>query len=228
MMPKVPVLLFASVLAARASAQPQGIEPKAPLPLPEPPWLAHHLFESPWLFMAVLAAAGLVCYAAFSAAGKPRHARRGLAMLLILAAAVWGAATIVKTKREQAIVVTTRLVADVAAGDTRGVDAMLAPGAAVFSDQYPQGQGKTVIIEKVGQFFGPGGQFPLQDAAILESQAYLASPTLVQVQVKVRVAPKDWGFPIISWWRLDLSPRAAGEWQVDGIRYLSSNVPLTW
>jgi hypothetical protein len=122
--------------------------------------------------------------------------------------------------------VTRRLVADVAAGATNGVDGALTPGAAIYSEQYPQGQPKAFILDKVGKFFGPNGQFPIQEHAVLESQVEVASPTQAQVQLKVRVTGRDYGFPVISWWRMDLAPAGSG-WRVSGIKLLSSNVPLS-
>ena len=226
MMTRALAATLAYVLTAAASAQ--GIEPKPPPPLPDPPLLAHYLFENPWPVVAALVLVAAVTYAVLNARGKLQRARQIAGLLALLAAAVWGIANLVKTQREQALEITARLVADVAKGNAQGVAATLAPGAVVYSDQYPKGQGKDLILEKITLFFGPSGQFPLQDAAVVESQAAITNPTLAQVQVKVRVEPKDFGYPILSWWRLDLSPKAGGGWNVDGIRYMSSNVPLTW
>lgn len=212
-------------LASPALAQTNPIEPKAPAPLPDPPWLAHHLFESPLLLIAVLVAAAFVWLAAMNSVNKPRRAKGGMVLLLALGAAVWGCAALVKTDRERALEVTEQLVRDVADGNTRGVDEALASGAAVYSDEYPQGQAKPVILDKVEQFFGPRGLYPIREHAILESQAYSDSSVLAQVQIKVRATPKD-GFPIISWWRMDLAP-AGRAWQVTGIKLLSSNFPLS-
>jgi hypothetical protein len=222
MMTRIAAML---VFVGPALAQTNPIEPKTPAPLPDPPWLAHHLLESPLLIEVILLAGAFVCYAALNAAGKAKLARRGLAVLLVLAVAVWALAALVKTDRERAMEATKHLVGDVADGNTRSVDDALAPGAAVYSDQYPQGQPKTVILDKVAQYFGPKGQYPIQEHAILESQAFAASESLEQVQIKVRVTPKD-GFPIISWWRMDLTPGPSG-WQVTGIKLLSSNFPLS-
>lgn len=221
-MPRIAAIL----LTSSALGQTNPIEPKPPAPLPDPPWLAHHLLESPLLVVAILVAAALVCYAAFNSANKARRAKQGLVLLLVLAGAAWGCAALVKTDRERVLEVTAQLVKDVAEGNTRAVDGELVPAAAAYSDLFPQGQAKAVILDKVGKFFGPNGQFPIQEHAILESQAHVASATLAQVQIKVRVTPKDYAFPVISWWRIDLTPGGSG-WQVSGIRLLSSNVPLS-
>jgi hypothetical protein len=213
-------------LASPALAQSNPIEPKPPPPLPDPPFVIHYLFESPLPVILALIVAAIISLAALNSAGKPKQAKRTASILLLLAATVWGGSVIIKTQREQVLEVTDRLVADVATGSTKAVDAALAPGAAVYSDQFPQGQPKAVILDKVEAFFGPRGQFPLQDHAILESQAYIASPTLAQVQIKVRVSPREWGFPIVSWWRIELTPKGSG-WEVTGLRLISSNVPLS-
>ncbi len=210
--------------ALAALAQLSVLEPKVPPPLPDPPALAHYLLESPLIVISVLLAAAVVAHMAMSSR-KPVRARQVGAGLIALALCVWAVAFFVETPREKAISLTKQLVADVASGNTKGVDAALAPKAALYTDLRPEGQPKDFILSKVDMFFGPKGLYPIQDHALLEAQAYIATPSLAQVQMKVRVTSKD-GFPTLSWWQLDMAPKPGAGWEVTGIKYLSSNFDL--
>jgi hypothetical protein len=224
MMPKALAALLAAAFAPAAIAQLSALEPKAPPPLPDPPALAHYLLESPLLVISVLVVAAVAVYAILSSR-KPTQARKVGAGLIALALCVWVVAFFVETPGEQTIAIAKQLVADVAAGNTQGVDAALAPKAALYTDLRPEGQSKDFILSKVDTFFGPKGLYPIQDHALLEAQAYIATPSMAQVQMKVRVTSKD-GFPTLSWWQLDMAPKPGGGWEVTGIKYLSANFDL--
>jgi hypothetical protein len=224
MMPKALATLLAAAFAPATLAQLSLLEPKAPPPLPDPPALAHYLLESPLLVISVLLIAAVVTYMALSSK-KPARARQAGAGLIALALCVWAVAFFVETPREQAISLTKQLVTDVASGNTKGVDAALASKATLYTDARPDGQSKDFILSKVDTFFGPKGLYPIQDHALLEAQAYIATPSLAQVQMKVRVTPKD-GIPTLSWWQLDMAPKPGGGWEVTGIKYLSANFDL--
>ena len=206
-------------------AQFAGLDAKPPPPLPDPPLLSHYLLERTTLPFAILLGAGVLCFIILNAR-KPAKARRTALIFLLAGIALIITGEFVHTPREKAIESTKELVHAVASGDTRTVDAALAPQAAVYSDASPQGQPKAVILDKVGSSFGPNGQAPIEDHAILEVQAYIANPKLAQVQVKVRTTFRGGG-PILSWWRLDMTPKADGRWEVSAIRYLSSSIPFT-
>jgi hypothetical protein len=218
-----PLALIPLLLATPALAQ-FSLEPKAPTPLPDPPFLAHYLLESTSLPCALVIAAGVISYLIFQST-KPRRARQLAGLFLALAAALFTTGALVQTPREKAIEVTKQLVHSVAAGDTHAVDAALASTAALYSDTQLSGQPKHVILEKVGIYFAPSGQYALEGHAILEIQAFIANPELAQVQLKVRTTSK--GVPILSWWRCDLTPTPSGSWEVSGIRYLSSTIPFS-
>jgi hypothetical protein len=219
--------MIPATLASAALGQLSALEPKAPAPLPPPPWFEHHLFESPWLFVALLAGSAFVAHVVLSAKKKPKQARRATVGLVLLALAVWVCAWLVHTPRERADALTRQVVAAVTSGDTRGLDAALASDVAAFGGDSPDARDKSTILTTVGQFFGPGGKYPIQDYGILELQAAQSSAELVQVQLKVRVTPRDSGMPIISWWRLDLRPRGDGM-EVSAIRLFSSNFSLSY
>jgi hypothetical protein len=220
-----PLALIPILLATPALAQFSALEPKAPPPLPDPPFLTHYLLESTTFPVSLLIAAGVISFLVFQST-KPKRARQLAGLFLALAVILFATGAIVQTPREKAIEVTKQLVHSVANGDTRAVDAALTPTAALYTDTQLQGQPKPIILEKVGIYFAPGGQFTLEDHAILEVQGYIASPELAQVQLKVRTTPKGYG-PILSWWRCDLTPAPSGSWQVSGIRYLSSTIPFS-
>lgn len=219
--------LVPAFLVSAAFGQLSVLEPKTPTPLPPPPWFEHHLFESPWLFMGVLAGGAFAANLILNAKKKPKQARLATGGLVLLALAVWAAAWLVHTRRERADALTRQLVAAVTTGDTHTVDAVLASDLAAFGGSRPDARDKSTVVSTVGEFFGPGGKYPIQDYGILELQTAETSPELVQVQLKVRVNPRDSGMPIISWWRLDLRPRGEGL-EVSAIRLFSSNFELSY
>src|SRR5262249_33460522 len=147
-----PMALTAFLLATPALAQFSALEPKAPPPLPDPPFLTHYVLESTTLPVALLIAAGVISFLVFQST-KPKRARQFGALFLALAAALFATGALVQTPREKAVEVTKQLVHSVAAGDSRAVDAALSPTAALYTDTQLQGQPRHIIIEKVGNYF---------------------------------------------------------------------------
>lgn len=195
--------------------------PPDPPPLPDPPFLAHYVLESPWALAVFILLLGLLTWKFLAPRLPPARGRFLTGFFVVCAVFVVFAAHFVETPREQVSKAAKQLVADVAAADTLRVRAALAPDAALYWWLNPDGLPLDGILDRIDRDFSGNGQYRVKEHAILEVQAQSDDPTRARVQMKVRVTSQAQGVPLISWWRLDYALGPAGSWQVTGIQPLA-------
>lgn len=181
-----------------------------PPPLPSPGLLDRHLFESPWLLVSLLTFGAIVTIFTAYQRGRLRRAFPLALASVVGALAVWIASRVVTTDREKMLAATESLVRAVASGNGSSVDALLADDTSLHLGAFGGEYAKSVIVGRVNREFVRGGEYEVQpDWKLLERQAAKDGPSVGRVQIKVRVTPEKWKFPVLSWWRVDF--RAEGD-----------------
>lgn len=199
-----------------------ALDAAAPRALPDPSWLAAHVLERPWPLALALAGAGVLAYAWASSRGRGASGVRALAAGLIAGGAVALAGWLVRTPAEAMREAARSLVAAVSAADVEGARALLAPDAVLVLSDATRREPLDRIIERVGRQFGKGGEYEVRDCRVVEVQASSRGAAGGVVQMKVRATPAGAGFPLASWWRLDMIEGGAeGGWRIEGIELIS-------
>ncbi len=216
-------LVLLPVLATPALAQLNLLNIPDPQPLPAGPLWSRLLLESPLPLVLLLATAGVVAILVLNQRGDLRRGLRTGGPILGAAAAVWLLASAVATDRERLKASAAALVRAVAAGDAEATDRALSQDAVVRTFVDASGLPRERIIERVGRDFRKGGSLEVKEYAILEMQATTQGDRDGFVQLKLRATPQITGGPTFSWWRLDLSRDADGEWRTTGVDLLESS-----
>ena len=206
--------------AAAATAQLPGTGLTEPTPLPSPPILEHHLFEQPWIVVALVLVSGVI--AAMVLNGRGRAKAGGLAFLmgLVVSGGVYLASELVTTPRERIDASARSLVAAVATGDAASMGVWLTSDATMRAWLFPIEIDRDRIIDEASKRFRDG-EFRLSSWSIEELQASQAGPEVGVVQVKIRAVPaRDGTIAHFSWWRLDLRLEG-GEWRVRHVEPIS-------
>ncbi len=197
-----------------------NFDPAPPPDLPAAPLLDRLLFENPWPLSIALVVLGVGAYLVLNSRGKPGKGGVFALIGLLLAAAVWVASSMVVTTRERLELLTKELVAAVATADTTQLDRLLAPDIRLYAFFATDGIGKDLILDRVRRDFGASGPYRVKEHAVLENDATLDGPRVGRVQVKVRVTSENFGFPNLSWWKIDYREEG-GQWRVTGIEPIS-------
>jgi hypothetical protein len=198
-----------------------ALDAAAPRPLPEPSWLAAHVLERPWPTALALAGIGVLAFAWASSRGRTGAGWRALAAGFGAGAAVLLAGMLVRTPAEAIRAAARSLVAAVADADVEGARALLAPDAVMVLSDATRREPLERIIERVGRQFGKGGEYEVRDCRVVEAQAAMRGVSRGVVQMKVRATPAGAGFPLSSWWRLDLVEEGGSTWRIEGIELIS-------
>jgi len=201
----------------------------APVPrLPDPPFFAHYLLESPWFFAAGLVVAGVVAMLVLKRRGQPIEGTRALAAGFILGAIVAGVGTAITTERE-ALRLRTRELVDLAAeAKTTDLRDLLTEQAhiGVFMSYFTGVRGREEVLGAVQLYLGD--RYPLASHEVGPVQAVVDGPNIARTQVRVWVKlHKDqqaYGGAIGAWFRIEWTRDSAGQWkagvisimQVDG------------
>lgn len=192
-----------------------------PPAIPDPPWLEHVLFESPWGAAVVLVLMGAAGFWALNRAGKARQGVMSFAAGAVLAGALAITAALVTTDREIVSASTRELVAAVGRGDGAGVGALLDPGVTVRVLGLPRDWDAADIKSRVSRDLGPGGVYRLKDgdARVRTLRASSDSPSVIRTQCRVWVQPEQF-LPTTSWWVLTWRKSGSGgasAWRVTEI-----------
>lgn len=192
--------------------------PDAPPPLHEPLGLSVLLFEQPWIFMALILAAGLTASWWFKRAGNAPRGLLILAASAALAGALFMVATRVVTDRERVALRMRELLRTTATVDAKGLTKLLDPQAKLYYFRSPAGLDRDGIIGAVKSDLGQ--TYRIKDWGIQELQIAPLSEGVMATQMRVRVTPEAWNFPHVSWWSVEWK-KTDGEWRVINIRPLA-------
>lgn len=153
------------------------------------------------------------------------------AVLVLLGVGVYGLGQFVRTPRERAVWVVRDLVAAVARGDAAdaggrpGLEALLGPKVQIVSGVNVggfapiDGMDRGAILERVRRDFAKGGLMEVKETGWLKDDA-IVDGTRAVVQAKVRVTSAQMGYPLLSWWRVELERDGDG-WRAVGIMPLA-------
>lgn len=188
-----------------------------PAPIPDPPFLPHLLFESPWTTLLACTALGLAAFFALRRSGRDRHALIALVAALATGAGLYALATLVKTERELAQEQTLTLIAAVARADSAAVGNLLAPRVSVRIVGVLTPWSTDEVIQHVQQDMN--GRFALKDraASVRSMRACSDNDDAIRTQCRVTVTPEATAFPTGSWWLLTWRRTTTGAWRVTDI-----------
>lgn len=213
-------VIAAAAAAGPALAQAIDLDPDLPA-LPEPPFLQHHLFESPWAAVAVLLIAGLIAGEWFRRRGKGRPALAAYAAGALLAGGVWAASALVETPRERVARAARALVQAAGVPDGPRLRGML-DERVVVQTAMGRAEGADGVVGQAERYV-PG--FRITDLRTPEVRAAVYSPQLARTQVRVRLRSDT--VPQNSWWSVDWALDAsagpddpAGGWRATRIEPL--------
>jgi hypothetical protein len=198
------------------------LEVPEPRPLPDPPFLQHLLLEQPWPVVAALAGVAVIAFFWLRSRGSVKQAALAGAGVLALAAGAWLLADQTTTSREAATSAVRDLVRGVAEADVAALDRRLAGNVIAEYSGITLPVNKGAILALVSRQFASGGVYRVKDWGIEEVQADVARPGFAQALVKVRVVSEMSGFPVRSWWAIDLREEG-GEWRAEAIVQESMN-----
>lgn len=192
--------------------------------LPDPPALAHYLFESPWIPIAILVVAGVVGFVVLNRQGKARQGVFALLGGVVMAAMLALTAFLMETPRELLIRQTRDLVARTAAADTAGIRPLLSDRVTmVCALPVPLSlpDTKQALLDAVQLQLGTN--FPVREHSIGGEQASIDGPNTARTQMRVWVTLEReqamYGGPIGSWWKIDWR-KEGDEWRVATITLL--------
>lgn len=188
----------------------------SPAPLPDPPMLSWLLFEASGWLCAVAALLGLCLFMVLNGRGSPR-ALRVLGLCLLAGGALWAMGRAVVTPRERVLQATRTIIGDVARADADALHTHLGAGAQLVGRMAGLPLDRPDLIERVRSV--TGRQFPLDNWAMLDTQAVITAPGKAQSMVLVRVQAKEGGINF-SWWLIDWS-EIGGQWRADRIEPLA-------
>jgi hypothetical protein len=175
--------------------------------LPGPPIVQYYLLENPWPAVAALGGAAVLVVAVGRSRLAPKVFLGVVAALVVLAAGVWTASTLVQTPRERVIERARDLVDAVAKGDMAGAARVLHPDAvlrAFFTSR--DGIELNDILRRVSEM--KDGVYRLHSHRVKQVQTEFLGPRVARTQILVEVDPEATRFPTLSWWRVD--------WRNDG------------
>lgn len=198
-----------------------ALDAAAPRPLAEPSWFDAYVLEGPWPLALALAGVGVLAYAWATSQGRHAAGARWLIGGVAAGLAVALAGTLVRTPAEAMREAARSLVEAVSGAEVERARALLAPDAVLVLSDATRREPLERIIERVGRQFGKGGEYEVRDCRVVELQATTRGATGGVVQMKVRATPAGAGFPLASWWRLDMTADGSGAWLIEGIELIS-------
>ena len=198
-----------------------ALDAAAPRPLAEPSWFDAYVLEGPWPLALALAGVGVLAYAWATSQGRHAAGVRWLIGGVAAGLAVALAGTLVRTPAEAMREAARSLVEAVSGAEVERARALLAPDAVLVLSDATRREPLERIIERVGRQFGKGGEYEVRDCRVVELQATTRGATGGVVQMKVRATPAGAGFPLASWWRLDMTADGSGAWLIEGIELIS-------
>lgn len=170
-----------------------------PAPLPESSWLTWLLFEQSGWLAAIAALLGLCSFLILNSRGSSR-ALRVLGLCLLVGFGFWGLGRWVETTGETLIKRTRALVNAAAKADGTTLGVMLTADAEMVgrlpSTPYDRDRIISAIVDATGK------RYPLEDWAVLQTQAHESAPGRAQTMTLVRVNARDGGLNF-SWWLID-------------------------
>jgi hypothetical protein len=179
-------------------------------PTPEVSVITRHLFESPWLLMALLAATGAVAIVAGVRRRKAIPAVVGLTAF-VLAAAVWITARTVETIGEAAARVTRDLVTRAEQANVPGVLGYFTDEATfALGDPRNPGLGRDAIEDLVEQL---EGRYRISENAITRLVAYTTGSNTAEVHLRCRTIidfERGIGVPVATGWILRFEREPGG------------------
>lgn len=185
-------------------------------PLPAPPPLERFLLENPIPGVILLVVLAIALFFLLNARGRIRTAAITSGVLLVLAGALFGLASLVETDREAIAARTRDLVSAVAAADQPAMERILAPDLSVRATRVPRGAARDEVIATVESVLG--GTYRVSEHEILDLQAALYGPRVGRTQTRVRVTSEFGSIP--SWWRVDWQLHDDNEWRANRIEAL--------
>lgn len=198
-----------------------ALDAAAPRPLAEPSWFDAYVLEGPWPLALALAGVGVLAYAWATSQGRHAAGARWLIGGVAAGLAVALAGTLARTPAEAMREAARSLVEAVSGAEVERARALLAPDAVLVLSDATRREPLERIIERVGRQFGKGGEYEVRDCRVVELQATTRGATGGVVQMKVRATPAGAGFPLASWWRLDMTADGSGAWRIEGIELIS-------
>ncbi len=198
-----------------------ALDAAAPPALPVPALWERYLYEQPMLLSVLVVGIGVIVGLGLQMRGKRNAAVGVLVGAVAAAGAVFGTASAVTTAREELMEHARRLIGATALGEASSVEAMLTSDAVLYLPHFSGPERVDQIVTRVRSDLARGGAYEVREHRIREIQATADAPQRGRVQVKVIVTLQSTGYPIPSWWRLDLERARAGEWRTSGISLLS-------
>lgn len=197
--------------------------------LPSPPVVSRLLMEEPLLMTGILIVLAVAGFVVFNARGKVKQAIAVGAIGFLLAAGVQVLAAMTETPREKMIKATTALVTATAHADGSRLSPLLDPNVHLSNGRnvsyWPAGADsadRSEVLEKVQKYLG--NEYPLEECAVLETQAVVDGPGVGRSQVRVRATTTGpFKVPVVSWWRVDWKMGKDG-WVATGIEPLDLGI----
>ena len=212
--------LFSSMLAQGGTNPMSLLTVADPPPLDGAPLFQRLLFENPLALTLALLVLGVVLYVVFNSKGRYKLGLLLAGACIIVSGVAWIFAGLVVTNHEKMRESVRELVRGVAQADLATLETALGPDARLTGVPTLSDLGRSDILAVVRQQLRPGATFEVKDYAILEEQTTIDGPNTGRVQVKVRVIPKQWNFPNLSWWSIGLRSDDNERWNVYSIKLL--------
>lgn len=221
----VPDLLRAGLTRGLTLAQ--GSFFQAPPALEKDGGAAALLFERPLALAGAMLVLGVVAFLTLNRREKGRLGALVLGAFVVAAIGAAAAGYLVETPRERVRARTAALVHATGRADAPAVATLLSDEVDLLMGGQRVPGGRGVILAALAAI---EGQYAPMEARVVSLQARVDSPTRARTQVQVRAAPEG-GAPSLSWWLLNWSTDATGEWRItriDGLLINGQRPSASW
>lgn len=196
-----------------------ALDAAAPPALPVPNILERYVFEQP--LMPALLTIAVAVIIAIAIRHKKKAAVAVSVCGVVMGAGIFIIGNVVVTPREELLTHARNLVGATATGDAQQVESMLTSDAVLYLPHFTAPERLDRILSRVRGELARGGAYEVREHRLREVQAHVDSGASGRVQLKVNVTLQSSGYPIPSWWRLDLERDAENNWRTSGISLLS-------
>jgi hypothetical protein len=188
------------------------------MPLPDPPFFEHILFESPWPLVAALGLVGIVLLIHGTRRGN-RRIVLAAAACIVLAACVPALSALVTTTREHLIERTRQLVAATAPLDLARVRGFVAPGAELVG---PDGSPWLTADDIFRELSSATQRFAIaaQDTSRLAAEEQTPDRGRTSVHVRTTFGGQSRPSPIVTDWIFTWARQADGSWRVTRLQWM--------
>lgn len=192
--------------------------------LDAPPQFEQYVLVSPWPLVALLIAAGIVGFFVLNRLGKPARLSVGaLALGVLLGVGIALAAALVTTTRERIMIQTRAFIDAAARADAATADPLLAPDFELRGLGNVKAMDRARLLSIIEKDMA--ARWAVKEHSISTLRSIADLPNTARSQVQVSVTPREFPYPMSSWWLLRWRMEPNGVWrmtsmepqQIDGV-----------